>query len=62
MNAFGPRPAALFTNSASLWGLIFLVALLSIDSTDKTMELTVKAGDHSTNKYMCYHRIKWTDR
>ena len=47
MNALGPLPAALFTNYASLWGLIFLVALLSMESTDKTIELTVKAGDHS---------------
>lgn len=47
MNALGPRPAALLTNSASLCGLIFLVALLSIDSTESTIELTVNAGDHS---------------
>jgi hypothetical protein len=43
----GPRPAALFTNSASLGGLIFLVALLNIESTERQIELTVKAGDHS---------------
>lgn len=47
MKALGPRPAARFTNSASLCGLIFLVALLSIDRIDKTIEFTVKAGDHS---------------
>lgn len=45
--ALGPLPAALFTNSASLKGLIFLVALLNIDKTDKQIELTVSAGDHS---------------
>jgi hypothetical protein len=43
----GPLPAALLTNSASLKGLTFLGALLSMDSTDKQIELTVKAGDHS---------------
>ena len=47
MKALGPLPAALFTNSASLAGFIFLGALLSIDKTDNTMEFTVRAGDHS---------------
>jgi hypothetical protein len=47
MKAFGPLPAALFTNYASLCGLIFLVALLNIESTERTMEFTVRAGDHS---------------
>lgn len=44
---FGPLPAALLINSASLTGLIFLGALLNIDNTDKQIELTVNAGDHS---------------
>ena len=43
----GPRPAALFTNSPSLDGFIFLVALLSMERTDRQIELTVRAGDHS---------------
>lgn len=47
MNALGPLPAALLTNSASLCGLIFLVALLNIDKMERTIELTVRAGDHS---------------
>lgn len=54
MNALGPLPAALLTNSASLWGLIFLVALLNIERTERTIEFTVRAGDHSrfkSNKY-----------
>lgn len=51
MKALGPRPAALLTNYASLWGLIFLVALLSMDSTESTIELTVNAGDHSIHRF-----------
>jgi len=47
MNALGPLPAARFTNSASLSGLTFLVALLSMERMERTMELTVSAGDHS---------------
>lgn len=62
MKALGPRPDALFTNSASLWGLIFLVALLSIDSTDNTIEFTVSAGDHSNIYILVYSHIESKDR
>lgn len=61
MKAFGPLPAARLTNSASLKGLTFLVALLSIERTDRQIELTVRAGDHSGYKKE-YHRTRLKGR
>jgi len=57
----GPRPAALFTNSASFGGLIFFVALLNIERTERQIELTVRAGDHSEYDIK-YNRRVLTDR
>jgi len=42
-------------------GFIFLGALLNIDSTERHIELTVSAGDHST-LIIFYHRTKLKDR